>query len=171
MRYLLLPAALALHLSSVEAKVVSAASSGFEVASEAVVQASPERVWAALAVPATWWNPAHSWSGDAANLSLDLKSGGCFCERWAGGAAEHMRVTYVQHAKTLRMAGALGPLQAHGVAGAMTITLEPAATGTRLTLRYVVGGSFPGGLDRVAPAVDGVLAEQVGCLKATAEKR
>lgn len=171
MRYLLLPAALALSSHPIEGEVVSATPSGFEVASEAVVQADAERVWAALAAPATWWNPAHSWSGVAANLSLDLKPGGCFCERWAGGAAEHMRVTYIQHAKTLRMAGALGPLQAHGLAGSMTITLEPAGAGTKLTLRYAVGGSFSGGLDRVAPAVDGVLAEQVGRLKAAAEKQ
>ena len=28
-----------------------------------------------------WWNPDHSWSGDAANLYVTTDRGGCFCER------------------------------------------------------------------------------------------
>jgi hypothetical protein len=40
---------------------------------------------------------------------------------------------------------------------------------TTLTQIYFVGGYFPGGLDKLAPAVDGVLGEQLARLKSYVE--
>lgn len=153
------------------AKVAAASATSFEIVSEVEVKASPAELWSSLVAPARWWNGSHSWSGDAANLSLEPRAGGCFCERWSGGSAEHLRVVYVDPGKVIRMAGALGPLQTEAVAGAISWTVEPAGGGATLKLRYAVSGAFPGGLDRVAPAVDRVLLEQLARLKAAAEKR
>jgi uncharacterized protein YndB with AHSA1/START domain len=161
----------ALWAAPAQPKVVSAAPDGFDVAAEVTIAAPPARVWATLVAPARWWNPAHSWSGKSENLFLEPQARGCLCERWAGGSAEHLRVVRAEPGRLLRMAGALGPLQGEGVTGAMTITLSEEGGGTKVALRYAVGGRFPGGLDRVAGAVDGVLAEQLGRLKAAAEKR
>src|SRR3954447_13517605 len=58
------------------ADISSAAPGGFELRSRAAVHASPARVWAMLGRPSLWWDPKHSWSGDARNLSLDLRAGG-----------------------------------------------------------------------------------------------
>jgi hypothetical protein len=72
-----------------------------------------------------------------------------------------MRVIYVAPGEMLRMAGALGPLQASGLAGSLTWALKAAPSGTAVELSYSVGGFFPGGLDKIAPAVSAVLEEQL----------
>jgi hypothetical protein len=61
-----------------------------------------------------WWNAEHSYSGDAANLSLDVAPGGCFCERWKDGSAEHGRVIMAFKDKTLRLPGTAWPAPGPG---------------------------------------------------------
>jgi hypothetical protein len=105
----------------------------------------------------------HSYSGEAANLTLDARAGGCFCEKLSdGGSVEHMRVVFAQPGALLRLQGGLGPLQGMNGAGTMDFALAE-AEGARTTLRfrYTVGGYVPGGLDAIADAVDGVLAWQL----------
>nr|AKQ70977.1 polyketide cyclase/dehydrase [bacterium enrichment culture] len=144
------------------AEVVESGASGFVVREEATVSAPPAQAWAAFVDVASWWNPAHSYSSDAANLSLDAKAGGCFCEKLAGGGSvEHLRVVMVMPGKVLRMAGGLGPLQSSPVAGSMTVAFAAVPNGTKVSLTYGVGGFMPGGVDKMAGPVDGVLAEQI----------
>ncbi|HEY4367090.1 MAG TPA: hypothetical protein VGN07_07610 [Steroidobacteraceae bacterium] len=145
------------------AEVVSATPAGFSI--RHVVEApnvSPPTVWAALADVAKWWDPEHTFSGDARNLSLDAVVRGCFCERtglYAG--VEHAHVVYAQPPKTLRLAGALGPLQEAGVAGSLTWQIEAASGGSRITVTYNVGGYADRPLSEWAPIVDEVLGVQV----------
>jgi uncharacterized protein YndB with AHSA1/START domain len=146
------------------AGVVSATPAGFEVRHKVVVAAPTSRVWTTLVAPARWWSGTHSFSGDAGNLTLDPRPGGCFCEMLPGGGVEHLRVVYADAGKQLRLAGALGPLQGEGLAGTLTFTLTPDGDRTAVELRYVVGGYRPGGLDGLAAPVDRVLAEQLGRL-------
>ncbi|TXH03834.1 MAG: SRPBCC domain-containing protein [Nevskiaceae bacterium] len=156
---LLVPLILATPLA--RAEVVAASAAGFEVRDSAVVKAPPDRVYAGLLQIGRWWNPQHTWSGDAAHLSLDAKPGGCFCETLPdGGGVRHMTVSFVMPGKLLRLDGALGPLQGEGLAGSMTWSLAPADGGTTLTLDYKVGGYAARPLPEWAGAVDGVLAEQ-----------
>jgi hypothetical protein len=56
-----------------------------------------------------------------------------------------------------------------GLAGNMTWEFEDDPNGTRLTLTYAVGGYLAGGLDPLAPAVDGVLLDQMSSLRAFVE--
>lgn len=162
-RYALLAAAL--FASTARAEVKSAAETGFLVEQRLEIAAGPAQVWRRLLRPRLWWSPQHTYSGDAANLRLEARAGGCFCERWAGGEVLHLQTAYVEPGKTLRLLGGLGPLQ--GMAdGALTLTLEPAGAGTVLTLQYQVWGFQPGGLAAIAPAVDQVLGEQLARLKA-----
>jgi hypothetical protein len=61
----------------------------------------------------------HTFSRNAANLSLELHAGGCFCERLKNdGSVQHMQVVYVAPGEALRLRGALDPLQIEGVAHA-----------------------------------------------------
>ena len=113
----------------------------------------------------SWWNEKHTYSGDSRNLSIDARAGGCFCEKLPNGSVEHMRVIYLKANEALRMTGALGPLQASGVSGAMTWRLLPAASGTQLELTYSVGGFMASGFEAIAPAVEQVLREQADRLK------
>jgi hypothetical protein len=69
------------------------------------------------------------------------------------------------------MFGAMGPLQASGVAGSLTWEFAPEGTGTRVDLVYVVGGYHPGGFEKIAPVTDKVLGEMLGRLKAYIEKK
>jgi uncharacterized protein YndB with AHSA1/START domain len=150
------------------AEVASSSSSAFVVSAEAEVAAAPEAAWTALLEIGQWWSPAHTFSGDAANLSLDAQAGGCWCERWGDGqSVEHARVVAVtsyEGVRALRAVGGLGPLQELGVSGVMTFTVAPVASGAKITMTYRVSGDASLGLDQVAPLVDGVLMEQFGRL-------
>jgi uncharacterized protein YndB with AHSA1/START domain len=148
------------------AEVKSVTTSGFAVADTQMIKAPPERVYAALGEIGHWWSSAHTFSRNAANLSLDLKAGGCFCERLQdGGSVRHLSVVYAAPGRGLRLRGALGPLQTEGVDGALSWALKPSEGGTRVTQTYVVGGYLRGGMAEWAPKVDKVLGEQLGRLK------
>jgi hypothetical protein len=149
------------------AAAVQVAPNGYVVHIEAEVDGSPSKVYKTLVGEVSqWWNPAHTYSGDARNLVIDARPGGCFCERLpGGGGVEHLRVVNVQPPGLLRMNGALGPLQGSGLAGALTFRITPAPKGTKLEMTYSVGGFMEGGFEKMAPAVEGMLAEQVGRLK------
>jgi hypothetical protein len=145
------------------AEIVSAAPAGFSLRHVAEMPniAAPV-IWAALSDVSKWWDPEHTYSGDARNLTLEPVVRGCFCERLSLYAGiEHMSVVYAQPAKTLRLSGALGPLQEFGVAGRLTFQIEPAGGGSRLTVTYNVGGFADRPLADWAPIVDEVLGQQV----------
>ena len=59
--------------------------------------------------------------------------------------------------------------KASGVAGSMTWKLTGGADNTRVQLSYSVGGFIDGGFEKIAPAVESVLREQLDRLKQFAE--
>jgi len=156
-----------LAASTAASAAVQVAPNGFVIHIETPIDASPAKAWKALVGEVgQWWNPDHTYSGDARNLLIDARAGGCFCERLSGGGGvEHLRVVNVAPPGLLRMSGALGPLQGSGVAGALTFKLSPAPKGMKLELTYSVGGLFEGGFEKIGPGVDAMLTEQVGRLK------
>jgi hypothetical protein len=148
--------------STVQAEIVNAGPNGFNLRHviEAPNVGAPV-VWAALADVAKWWDPEHTYSGDARNLSLEPVVRGCFCEKLSLYAGiEHGAVVYAQPAKTLRLIGALGPLQEFGVTGALTWQIEAAGGGSKITMTYNVGGFADRPLSDWAPIVDEVLGVQ-----------
>ena len=153
--------------SAAPAAVVEVGAWGFAVRHEAIVDAAPDKVYRSLTSDVgSWWHPEHTYSKNPKNLSIDARPGGCFCEKLPnGGGAEHLRVVFVSPGKRLRMAGALGPLQQSGLAGSMTWTLTPQGSSTKVELTYDLGGHISGGFDKIAPAVDSVLGEQIGRLE------
>jgi len=111
---------------------------------------------------AEWWNADHSWSGDAANLYMKTERGGCFCERLPNdGRVEHLRIIYLAPGEEIRFDGALGPLQTMAVQGRMVWKIEAMENGSKVTFNYKVFGHPQGGLADIAPAVDGVIGEQL----------
>ena len=148
------------------AEVTDQSAQGFQVRHVATVAAPPAKVRAAVLDIGAWWNPKHSWSGDAKNLSIDLAAG-CFCETLKDGRVRHMTVVYLD-GDALRMAGGLGPLQTTGAGGHLSVVFAKATdpNQTRLTVTYDVGGYAKGGLAETwAKPVDFVIGEQVGRLK------
>lgn len=166
MRTILLAIALIGALPA-NAEVLTSSDTEFATQHKLTVAAPPAKVWELLLRLGSWWDGNHTYSGNAANLTLDARPAGCWCEKTADGGVEHMRVVYVAAPETLRMVGGLGPLQAMPVAGVMTVTLKSAGTGTALVIDYVVAGP---GLAGVGALVDQVLGSQWTRLKAAAER-
>jgi hypothetical protein len=152
-----------LCFGAAQAEIVSAGPSGFNLRHVAELPNIPAPVvWATLADIGKWWDPEHTYSGDSRNLTLEPFVRGCFCERLSLYAGiEHASVVYAQPAKTLRLTGALGPLQEFGVIGSMTWQIEPAGGGSRVTLSYSAGGFADRPLADWAPIVDEVLGGQL----------
>jgi Polyketide cyclase / dehydrase and lipid transport len=148
------------------AEVLSVGGNGFEVRETVHVAASSDKAFAALLQPARWWSSEHTFSGSAANLVLDARAGGCWCENLPeGGSVEHLHVVYVAPGKALRLRGALGPFQSLGVEGSLTWTLKAGADGTDIAVSYAVGGYAKDGFDGAAKAADKVLGEQIERLR------
>lgn len=154
----LLIAGLALPLS---AEVLESDDGRFVSAHEINVNASPTRVFDALKEEVgAWWDPAHTYSGDASNMTFDLEF--LLLEAWEENVVWHMSVDVLQPPKLLRLSGGLGPLQPLAVAGSMTFEFEESESGTRLSYRYVVHGR---GLREWAEPVDRVMGGQLQRLR------
>jgi uncharacterized protein YndB with AHSA1/START domain len=125
------------------------------------VKVDPPKAYAAVADVAHWWNSDHTYSGSSANLHLDAKAGGCWCETWKGGSVQHMTVLAALPGQLLRLRGGLGPLQGGALSATLTFQFKPVANGSEISVSYVVAGFIDGGLDKVAPGVDGVLGSQL----------
>lgn len=157
------------------AKVAESNANGFVTQDMAEVAATPMETWLALTRPGEWWSDSHTWSGDAANMTLTPQAGGCFCERVPGedradgfsldGSVQHMSVVQAYPLKSLRMRGGLGPLQGEPATGVLTITLEEIDGGTRIRWEYVVGGYMRYETATIAKAVDGVMSQQLAGLR------
>lgn len=149
------------------AEVLGADAGGFSTRTEATVAAAPAAVYERLLDIGRWWSDAHTYSGAARNMRLAARPGGCWCETLPeGGFIEHGRVVYARVARTLRLDSALGPLHEAGGSGSLTVQLEPAGAGTKLTLTYVGYGFDPkNGFASMAPLFDSVLVEQLQRLK------
>ena len=121
-------------------EVMEADERGFISVHELEIKAPPVRVFEAIVEEiGQWWDPAHTYSGEAANLSFDCLM--ALCEESGDDLfVRHMTIDFVQPPKTLRLSGGLGPLQPLGVAGSMAFDLEETETGTKLSYRYTVNG-------------------------------
>jgi hypothetical protein len=146
-----------------QAEVSGASASGFTVTQSVTTTASAEKAWQGMMGHIDqWWNPEHSRSGDAGNLYIRAEVGGCFCEHLKPtGEAEHLRIIYIHPGKEVRFDGALGPLQTMAAQGRMIWKVEPAPSGSTITFTYLISGSVEGGFEGIAPAVDGVIHEQI----------
>ena len=161
-----------LTASAGRAEVQALSEAGFVSHNEAEVAATPAEIWALLLRPSEWWSDAHTYSGSAGNMTIEAEVDVCFCETLPSGDGvpagriEHMRVIYFAPHSTLRMTGALGPLQSEAVTGVLTVTIEPAASGSKIVWDYAVGGYMRMPMDQMAPLVDQVVGEQLANLAA-----
>jgi uncharacterized protein YndB with AHSA1/START domain len=151
---------------SAAAEVETAREGFFSIKSVVLVEVKPAVAWKSLAQVSKWWDPAHTWSGAARNLVLEARAGGCFCEKLEkGGSVQHARVVFAQPGQTLRLDGALGPLQEMPVTGVLTFALAPDASGTRITMTYRVSGALSMDAAKLAPLVDQVMTAQLERLR------
>jgi hypothetical protein len=145
-----------------QAEVLAAGANGFKLKVVTTSSASPEHAYLAFTQIEKWWDPDHTYSGDAANLTLTIQPGGAFVEALPGvGFVTHMELVYALPGQEIRLLGGLGPLQAMGLHGALTIQFKPHAKGSEITMLYNVSGFSEQGLQDLAPIVDRVQAGQM----------
>ena len=85
---------------------------GFTLVINADSVSDADTVWQRMVHPELWWNPDHIWSGDAVNMVLEARAGGCWCEAVAdGGSVAHGAVAAFEPARhRVMMRSELGPL-------------------------------------------------------------
>ncbi len=164
-RILQVAAALTTALSfatGADAKVASQSATGFVVTHETDVTLDPKAAYEAFVNIGAWWSGAHSYSGDAKNISIDAKAGGCWCETLPnGGSVRHMTVINAMPGAMLVFSGGLGPLQFMGVTGSMTIKFKAQGKSTHVTVVYAVGGYDTDNFKDISTGVDGVIGDQI----------
>ncbi|MGH6872086.1 MAG: SRPBCC family protein [Rhizomicrobium sp.] len=172
-RNLLIGAAIALPLIFAKpghAEVLDVTANGFSSVTTVHIAAPPDTVYGAITEPGKWWSSAHSFSGDARNMTFDPRAGGCWCESLpGGGSVQILVVVLAAPGKVLRLRGAMGPIQATGADGAFTWTLKPAADGTDVTFNIELGGCVKGGFATLARLGHSVSGDQLARLKAFVE--
>ncbi|HYC68136.1 ATPase [Brevundimonas sp.] len=168
MTRLLLAALSAASLASLAgpaaAEVASRSENAFRLTFERPVTASPEAILAAAGRPAAWWSDAHTYSGSAANITVDLQPGGCWCEALPGGGVKHAETVLVWPGERMVMFEApFGPLRGIGADAVLTMSWADPEGGAARTLKwtFVVNGPGAGAM---ADVIDGVTAEQFGRL-------
>ena len=164
-------AAASLFAVQAHAAVTDVAATGFEIEHTIHITAAAGAVYDSLIQPARWWSSEHSYSGNAANFSLEAKAGGCWCEKLESGSVAHMTVALAMPGKLLVLHGGLGPLIDQAMDGAMKWSLKPAGAETDLTVTYRISGYMKGGFGTMPKAVDGVLGEQIARLKKVIETK
>lgn len=157
MKHFIIAAAFSLIAGAAHAEVVDASANGFTSKHVVTVALPPAAAYDRFVNVGSWWDSAHTYSGDAKKMTMVARPGGLWTEALGGGDfVEHARVIYAQRGKTLRLVGGLGPLQAMPVVSVMTVTFEADGAGTKVTFTDAIGGSVPA---QLAPGVDAVLGQ------------
>lgn len=171
MKILSIAAAVTLVAGAAHAEVIEQGEGGFRTRQSVEIAAPPDRVYAALGEIGRWWDDAHTYSGKAANMSVKLEAGSCFCETLPkGGGVRHGVVVLAwPDQRMVRLDAALGPLQDEGAVGALTFQVKPKGAGSELVETYNVGGLRPASAKNFAGPVDAVMATQVKRLKSYVE--
>ena len=152
------------------ATVADSAANGFTVKITLNLKAAPAEVYKKILRVGDWWNAEHTYSGDAHNLTIEEKPGGCWCEKLPnGGGVKHMEVLTLMPGSRIVMSGGLGPLQNIAAAGTMIFQIAKDGDGSKLTLTYSVAGYLPAGMNTWAAPVDTVLTEALTRFKDYAE--
>lgn len=141
------------------AEVVERRAEGFILRFAADRETSAGDVILAIENIGGWWDSAHTYSGDAANMTMALEPGGCFCEALPDGTTfEHGRVRVLDDVH-LVLDAPLGPLKDRATRAELTFSWPDAGTGVAVTMTFVVEGP---GLGAAADAVNGAMDVQFG---------
>lgn len=141
------------------AEVVSRSADGFVLRFESRMETMPEDVIETVGDLPEWWDGAHTYTGDNANLSLPFRPGGCWCETLADGTAfRHGEVVSITE-DTVVFKAPLGPLNGKATRADLTFHIDGPGPGWRVSVDFVVEGT---GLGAMADPVNGVMEQAFG---------
>jgi len=137
------------------AEVVERHADGFTLRFEMSMATTPEDLLGSLGEVGKSWDGAHSYSGDAANMTLIMEPGGCFCEALTNGTTfEHGRVVSISPSTGVLLNAPLGPLKATATKADLAFGWASANRDWTVVMTFVVEGP---GLGALADPVDGVM--------------
>lgn len=149
--------ALSVVAAPASAEVVQRTADSFTIRHSVALKMTAEDAPDALEHIDQWWSSAHTWSGDAKNLRLQLQPNACWCELMPGDdQIAHGQVVSVSDRQVV-LEAPLGPLRGRATSARLVISWPAANRGRTLTWTMTVRGP---GLGAVAAPVDGVMAEQ-----------
>lgn len=155
LKALIAAAALSLFAMPAAAEVVERHPDGFTLCFEVAMETTLEDLLGSLGQIGKWWDGAHSYSGDAANMTLAMEPNGCLCEALPNGTAfEHGRVVSIDPATAVLLNAPLGPLKATATKADLRFGWTGANSGWTVVMTFVVEGP---GLGAYADPVDGVM--------------
>lgn len=151
-------AAIALSATPAAAEVVERGPDHFVLRFELALETTPDDIYGAIGDLERWWDSAHTYSGDAANLTLPLEVGACFCEALVDGTTfEHGRVLQADPETGVEVDAPLGPLRGRATMARWSIGWSGANRGQALVMTFIVRGP---GLGAMADPVDGMMQGQ-----------
>lgn len=160
-------ALVAFSLGTTRAEVIEASEEHFVLVHEEVSPLAPDALWDRLMEPALWWDPNHTYSGDAANLSMEDTAGSYWREDWDTGSVIHGQVLLVKEGEELILSAAFGPLISTAADCRWTIRLEATENGgTLIKSSHTVAGAPGTGLEDLADPVDFVMGNGIKRLAA-----
>lgn len=140
--------------SPAAAEIISRSENAFTLRFEGETRLGPDGVADAFSQVQQWWDPAHSYTGEAANLSLDLVPGGCWCEAMPDGSRfDHGRVEAVALGE-VRLHAPFGPLRTMATRAELVVTYALVDGVVRPSWTFIVEGP---GVGALAEPVDGVI--------------
>lgn len=153
------------------AEIVESGAGGFTVRTTLQVKAAPDDVFRKFMHDiGDWWNSQHTFSGDAHNLRIEDRPGGCLCEKLPNnGFTRHLELITLVPGKRVVFSGAMGPLQTLSATGTLQYVFTPSEGGTKLDVIYAVAGYLEKGMNSWAIPVDMMIGEQVTRLKSYVE--
>lgn len=144
------------------AEVVQSSDTGFRLRHEAISAQTPDDVFARLMEPSQWWDPDHTYSADASNLSMGDTAGSYWREDWDGGSVIHGQVLMVKEGEELVLSAPFGPLISTAAECIWTIKLTPKeGGGTLISSTHAVAGAAGHGLWELAKPVDTVMGNGI----------
>ena len=145
---------LGLTTAPASAEVVSRSENAFTLKFEGQTRLGTAGVADAFSEVGLWWDPAHSYTGSAANLSLDLAPGGCWFEAMPDGTQfDHGRTVSIVLGE-IRFHAPFGPLRDVATRADLIVTYPLVGGVVTPTWTFIVEGP---GVGALAEPVDGVI--------------
>ena len=154
LKTLIAATALLLAAMPASAEVIARTADSFTLRFERRTEAPPAVIATLMGRPYAWWDGAHSYSGDAANLSVDMQVGGCWCEKLPDGSAFHHGTVLAIEEDRLVFDAPFGPMHGKTTRADLVVAWSGPEGGRTLVWTLTVEGA---GLGAFADPVDGVM--------------